>query len=59
MDTLKKETLWWRVDAKKPDLKIIAAAAQLLREGKLVAFPTETVYGLGANGLDAEASASI
>jgi len=28
------------------------AAAQLLREGKLVAFPTETVYGLGANALD-------
>jgi L-threonylcarbamoyladenylate synthase len=27
-------------------------AAQLLREGKLVAFPTETVYGLGANALD-------
>ena len=30
-------------------------AAQLLREGKLVAFPTETVYGLGANALDAAA----
>jgi L-threonylcarbamoyladenylate synthase len=30
-------------------------AAQLIREGKLVAFPTETVYGLGANALDAGA----
>jgi len=30
-------------------------AASLLREGKLVAFPTETVYGLGANALDAAA----
>lgn len=30
----------------------IAAAAALLRAGKLVAFPTETVYGLGANALD-------
>ena len=33
----------------------IALAAKLLREGKLVAIPTETVYGLGANGLDEEA----
>ena len=30
-------------------------AAELLRNGSLVAFPTETVYGLGANALDAEA----
>ena len=30
----------------------IAEAARLLREGRLVAFPTETVYGLGANALD-------
>ena len=33
----------------------ISAAAKLLREGGLVAVPTETVYGLGANGLDGEA----
>lgn len=33
----------------------IAAAAKILREGGLVAIPTETVYGLGANGLDGEA----
>ena len=33
----------------------IDRAAQLLRAGRLVAFPTETVYGLGANALDAEA----
>ncbi len=37
----------------------IALAAKLLREGKLVAIPTETVYGLGANGLDEEAVARI
>lgn len=30
----------------------LARAAALIREGKLVAFPTETVYGLGANALD-------
>ncbi len=37
----------------------IAHAAALLREGKLVAFPTETVYGLGANALDADAVGRI
>ena len=35
-----------------PDRDGLAAAAALLREGRLVAFPTETVYGLGANALD-------
>ncbi|WP_263384779.1 L-threonylcarbamoyladenylate synthase [Granulicella arctica] len=34
-------------------------AAELLRQGKLVAFPTETVYGLGANALDSQAVESI
>ena len=33
----------------------VAAAAKILREGGLVALPTETVYGLGANGLDEDA----
>jgi L-threonylcarbamoyladenylate synthase len=33
----------------------LAQAAALLREGELVAFPTETVYGLGAHALDEEA----
>ena len=32
--------------------KVLARAADLLRSGRLVAFPTETVYGLGANALD-------
>ena len=35
------------------------AAAKILREGGLVAIPTETVYGLGANGLDENAVAKI
>ncbi len=42
-----------------PDPEIIHRAAALIREGKLVAFPTETVYGLGANALDARAVARI
>ena len=37
----------------------IARAAEILREGGLVAMPTETVYGLGANALDAAAVARI
>jgi len=37
----------------------IARAAALLRAGRLVAFPTETVYGLGANALDPEAVALL
>src|SRR3984893_9020553 len=37
----------------------IKEAAQILRDGGLVAFPTETVYGLGANALDASAVAKI
>ncbi|MGA9566432.1 MAG: L-threonylcarbamoyladenylate synthase [Candidatus Korobacteraceae bacterium] len=42
-----------------PSTDEIAYAAELLRSGKLVAFPTETVYGLGANALDAVAVARI
>jgi L-threonylcarbamoyladenylate synthase len=37
----------------------IARAAELLRAGGTVAFPTETVYGLGANALDPDAVAKI
>lgn len=40
-------------------LNAAAQAAQIIREGGLVALPTETVYGLGANGLDPEAVAKI
>src|SRR5207247_7063252 len=41
------------------DTGVIGAAASVLRRGGLVAFPTETVYGLGANALDATAVARI
>src|SRR5437016_6446122 len=44
-----------RIDPANPDPAIIIAAADLLNRGRLVAFPTETVYGLGANALDAAA----
>ena len=38
-----------------PDEESLALAAQILQSGGLVAFPTETVYGLGANALDPDA----
>ena len=41
------------------DAESLRLAAELIRSGKLVAFPTETVYGLGANALDAAAVARI
>ncbi|MCS6826458.1 MAG: L-threonylcarbamoyladenylate synthase [Caldilinea sp.] len=45
----------FHVDPVHPDPAAIAAAAQALVEGCLVAFPTETVYGLGADALNAQA----
>ena len=50
--------LKWRVP-QTPSVAEIDHAATLLRSGRLVAFPTETVYGLGANALDAAAVARI
>ncbi|HWH51783.1 MAG TPA: L-threonylcarbamoyladenylate synthase, partial [Gemmatimonadaceae bacterium] len=44
-----------KLDPEHPDAASIALAATVLRSGGLVAFPTETVYGLGANALDAAA----
>jgi len=43
------------VDPRAPDAAVMARAAALLRRGGLVAFPTETVYGLGAHALDVAA----
>ena len=45
------------LDAKAPETPEIAA--HIIRKGGLVAIPTETVYGLGANGLDAAAVKKI
>ena len=43
------------IDPVRPDPAVIARAAECLRGGGLVAFPTETVYGLGAHALDPRA----
>lgn len=57
MSPLHTEVLAVRPDA--PDPRAIARAAEVLRRGGLVAIPTETVYGLGANALDPEAAGRI
>lgn len=53
------QTILIRVDPQVPAGDAIQQAAAILRDGRLVAFPTETVYGLGANALDAAAIARI
>lgn len=44
-----------KVDPQNPESEAMATATETLGRGRLVAFPTETVYGLGANAFDAEA----
>jgi len=48
-----------KVDRNNPDEKILNMAVEVLRRGGLVAFPTETVYGLGADALNEEAVRKI
>lgn len=48
-------TIIYDVNKEKPQAAIIRRAAEIIREGGLVAFPTETVYGLGADVYNAKA----
>jgi L-threonylcarbamoyladenylate synthase len=50
-----KKTVVYKVNPLRPERSVIQAAAKVIRMGGVVAFPTETVYGLGANALDPEA----
>lgn len=56
---MNKETRLLKVDAFNPEKEKITLAAQILQQGGLVAFPTETVYGLGADGLNGQAVKEI
>lgn len=47
------------IDPIHPETELIIEGAKLLQAGELVAFPTETVYGLGANAWDASACSNI
>lgn len=53
------ETLVAQIDAESGSPETIALAGDIIRQGGLVAFPTETVYGLGANAFDAAAVSRI
>ena len=48
-----------KIDPAHPRMEEIREAGRIIREGGLVAFPTETVYGLGGNALDVTASQRI
>lgn len=55
------DTLIAKVDGENPQLNedVIAKAANIIKNGGLVAFPTETVYGLGGNALNSKAAEKI
>jgi L-threonylcarbamoyladenylate synthase len=53
------KTEYLQVDPYRPEPELIQRAARVIRQGGLCAFPTETVYGLGANGLDKTAISGI
>ena len=46
------KTIIKKVNKEHPEADIICRAGDILKKGGLVAFPTETVYGLGANAFD-------
>ena len=50
-----KQTVVLKVDSLHPEIGKVLVASKIIREGGLVAFPTETVYGLGADALNPEA----
>ncbi len=50
-----KQTVVYKVNSEKPETDSILEAAAIIKSGGLVAFPTETVYGLGADALNANA----
>ena len=50
------ETIIEKIDRHQMDEQILVRAGEILKQGGLVAFPTETVYGLGANALNEEAA---
>lgn len=53
------ETKIKKLSGTEKDRPLLEEAAALIRAGELVAFPTETVYGLGGNGLDPRAARRI
>jgi L-threonylcarbamoyladenylate synthase len=54
-----KKTIVIKVNPRNPEKEKIRIAAKIIRDGGIVAFPTETVYGLGADALNPKAVLSI
>lgn len=52
------QTIFWNLQTDN-ETEMLTQAAELLKKGEVVAFPTETVYGLGADGLNGAAVAKI
>src|SRR3990172_11523904 len=50
-----KKTLLLKINPQKPEHAKVQTAAAIIKKGGLVAFPTETVYGLGADALNSKA----
>lgn len=53
------QTCYWKLNDDLADDNKISEAAEFIKAGEVVAFPTETVYGLGADGLNSTAVAKI
>ena len=53
------DTIIEKIDPGNIDADVMDRAGKLIAEGELVAFPTETVYGLGGDALDPDASRKI
>lgn len=54
-----KQTIVMKVNSRKPEIEKIETAAKVIRQGGLAAFPTETVYGLGADALNKKAVLAV
>lgn len=52
-------TIIRKIDVNNPDLEVISEGARIIKNGGTVVFPTETVYGLGADALNEEAAKKI
>lgn len=52
-------TKWEKVSGSSPDQRLVREAGDIIKNGGLVAFPTETVYGLGGDALNPESSRRI
>ena len=53
------KTEFFKIDPQNPDAELIERSADIIKKGGLVAFPTETVYGLGADATDKNAAKKI